>query len=399
MVGMLSDIKRKSLPAIALSLGLENEQGLLHFLTDSPWELEELEKRRLNILLKIIDSREIVVMIDETGDKKKGEKTDYVKRQYIGNLGKTENGIVSVNAYGYCDGITFPLKSKIYKPKERLREDDEYKSKPQLGAEIIKELKEKGFKIKRVVADSLYGESASTFVNTTEELEIEYAVAIRSNHGVWLPKEAKVRVNKWRRFDHVTWDGKKENRYIREIIYGKKGEIRYWEIKTEKEKEEEKEGWFVMTRIANIKYKEVGKIYGVRAWIEYGFKQCKSELGWADFRVTHYEQIQKWWELVMCAYCMICLYEEHLNPTLNSVPEHHQKHEKWKNKEGWKQWLNNIRLVVCVLNAINIIKKWVKVFPFAHILDDLTKLFNKVNKLDRLKYLVKTWDIFYCSSA
>ncbi len=89
-----------------------------------------------------------------------------------------------------------------------------------------------------------------------------------------------------------------------------------------------------MTRIPNIKYEEVGKIYGIRAWIEYGFKQCKSELGWADFRVTHYEQIQKWWELVMCAYCMVCLYEEDLNPTVNPTPKYHQKHEKWSKEEG-----------------------------------------------------------------
>jgi SRSO17 transposase len=41
--------------------------------------------------------REITVIIDETGDKKKGKTTDYVKRQYIGNIGKVENGIVSVN--------------------------------------------------------------------------------------------------------------------------------------------------------------------------------------------------------------------------------------------------------------------------------------------------------------
>jgi SRSO17 transposase len=39
-------------------------------------------------------------IIDETGDRKKGNKTDYVKRQYIGNLGKIENGIVAVTAYG-----------------------------------------------------------------------------------------------------------------------------------------------------------------------------------------------------------------------------------------------------------------------------------------------------------
>jgi SRSO17 transposase len=399
IVGMLSDIKRKSLPAIASSLGLENEQGLLHFITDSPWELKELEKRRLNIILEVLEGREIIVMIDETGDRKKGETTDYEKRQYIGNLGKVENGIVSVNAYGYCDGVTFPLKSKVFEPRERLKEGDEYKTKPELAVEIISELKESGFKIKKIVSDSLYGESHSTFIEMIEELGIEYAVAIRSNHGVWLPKGAEVRANKWRKFDHIRWDKKQENRYIREIIYGKRGEVRYWEIKTEKEKEEEKEGWFVMTRIPNIKYKEVGEIYGIRAWIEYGFKQCKSELGWADFRVTHYEQIQKWWELVMCAYCMVCLYEEDLNPTVNPTPKYHQKHEKWSKEEGWKKWLNNLRLVISVLNVINLVKKWIKVFPFAHILDELNKLFNKVNKLDRLKYLVNSWDVFCYSSA
>jgi hypothetical protein len=175
--------------------------------------------------------------------------------------------------------------------------------------------------------------------------------------------------------------------------------VRYWEIKTKDEKEEDKEGWFVMTRIPDIKYKEVGKIYGIREWIEYGFKQCKSELGWADFRVTHYKQIQKWWELVMCAYCMICLYEEDLNPTLNPTPKYHQEHQEWSKEEGWKKWLNNLRLVISVLNAINLIKKWIKVFPFAHVLDELTKLFNKVDKLDRLKYLVNSWDVFCYSSA
>ncbi|MBE9204216.1 hypothetical protein IQ218_13180 [Synechocystis salina LEGE 06099] len=129
--------------------------------------------------------------------------------------------------------------------------------------EIIKELEESGFKIKRVVSDSLYGESHSNFISAIEELKIEYAVRIIRNHGVWLPYEAKVRANKWRKFEHIRWDGKQEDRYIREIVYEKKGEVRYWEIKTE----EEKEGWYVMTRIPGIKYKEVGGIYGVRIWI------------------------------------------------------------------------------------------------------------------------------------
>jgi SRSO17 transposase len=204
-VGILSNIKRKSLPAIASSLGLKNEQGLLHFITDSPWEIKELEKRRLNVILEILEGREIIVIIDETGEPKKGKTTDYVKRQYIGNLGKIENGIVSVNAYAYCDGVTLPLKSKVFKPKERLKEGDKYKTKPELAVEIIKELEESGFKIKRVISDSLYGKSHSNSISAIEELKIEYAVGIRRNHGIWLPYEAKVRENKWRRFEHIRW--------------------------------------------------------------------------------------------------------------------------------------------------------------------------------------------------
>ena len=73
------------------------------------------------------------MIIDETGDKKKGKSTDYVKRQYIGNLGKTENGIVAVTAYGVFCGMTFPLAFEIYKPRERLKQGDKYRTKPEIA--------------------------------------------------------------------------------------------------------------------------------------------------------------------------------------------------------------------------------------------------------------------------
>jgi SRSO17 transposase len=43
-----------------------------------------------------------------------------------------------------------------------------------------------------VLADSLYGES-SDFVGALENLHLTYVVAIRSNHGVWLPPGQRVR--------------------------------------------------------------------------------------------------------------------------------------------------------------------------------------------------------------
>jgi SRSO17 transposase len=53
--------------------------------------------------------------------------------------------------------------------------------------------------------------------------------------------------------------------------------------------------------------KTVGNTYGLRTWIEYGFKHSKNELGWADFRLTDYKDIEKGWELVCRAYLMVSL--------------------------------------------------------------------------------------------
>ncbi len=154
-IGMLADIKRKSLPAIARVAGLEQEQSLHHLLTTSPWKVEQLREQRIKLILQVLGGREIILIIDETGDRKKGDDTDYVKRQYIGNLGKIENGIVAVTAYGVIDGITFPLMFEVYKPKERLQKGDTYLSKPEIASGMIRQLQAWGFRFKLVLAESL----------------------------------------------------------------------------------------------------------------------------------------------------------------------------------------------------------------------------------------------------
>jgi len=47
---------------------------------------------------------------------------------------------VSVNAYGIYCNITLPLIFKVFKPKETLKEGDNYKTKIELAIEIITEL-------------------------------------------------------------------------------------------------------------------------------------------------------------------------------------------------------------------------------------------------------------------
>lgn len=58
-LGMISEIKRKSLPAIARVVGLKNHQSLHHFLTESPWSTQELRERRLELILRVLSGNSL----------------------------------------------------------------------------------------------------------------------------------------------------------------------------------------------------------------------------------------------------------------------------------------------------------------------------------------------------
>jgi SRSO17 transposase len=131
------------------------------------------------------------------------------------------------------DALTFPLMFEIYKPQERLKLNDSYRSQPQIASQMIREIQAMGFEIDCVLADSLYGESTSIFIRCLQGLNLQFAVAIRSNHGVRLPAEQRVRANKWRKSERIFAEGSRKLRSIRENIYGKKRELRYWEITTD----------------------------------------------------------------------------------------------------------------------------------------------------------------------
>lgn len=103
--------------------------------------------------------------------------------------------------------------------------------------------------------------------------------------------------------------------------------------------------------------------------------QSKNELGWADFRVTAYAQIEQWWELVMSAYLLVSLHSQVLNnppnQSINQVPdpivEKFREHEWWDKSHGWKNILNNLRLVMQPFLFFNLIKPWLVVFPISHL--------------------------------
>ena len=379
-LGLISDIKRKSLPAIAKAVGLHDAQSLHHFLTESPWDVQQFRRERLQLILQLIKQESMILLIDETGDCKKGKTTDYVKPQYIGNVGKKENGIVVVTAYGLFKGMILPLSFEVYKPRERLKPPEAYRTKPQIAAQMIRELQAMGFRFELVLADSLYGESDGNFVSVLHQLQLPYILAIRSNHGMWLPKDQQVRANRWRKFERTFSNGETETRYIREIIYGHRREVRYWQLTSDPQTLADNSTWYVMSHAPMFKFNEIGNQYGFRTWVEYGLKQSKDELGWADFRMTCYEQIEKWWEMVMSAFLMVSLFAEPFNDCCPLSQGFFARHPWWDNQKGWKNLLNNLRLIIQPLICFNWLKQWLQVFAIPQLSTGFAQLIEQMNR-------------------
>ncbi len=73
-LGIISKIKRKSIPEIAKVVGLKSAQSLHHFIAALPWSATKLKNRRLLRTLEALEGNSITVLIDETGDRKKGKE-------------------------------------------------------------------------------------------------------------------------------------------------------------------------------------------------------------------------------------------------------------------------------------------------------------------------------------
>ena len=242
--------------------------------------------------------------------------------------------------------------------------------------------------IELVLADSLYGES-SQFIRKLAAYNLAYVVAIRSNHAVWLPANQRVRANKWCKFTRTFSNQKSETRYIREIIYGKRRDITYWDLTTDPETMPENSTSFVMTNLQGKLKTILGDFYGLRTWVEYAFRQCKQELGWTDYRFTNFQHIERWWEIIFCVYTMISLN----SPAFLSLNQSHQLapdileissvdfslHQQWNHQTGWKNTLNNLRLIVQTLLLFWLIYPWLDVFPNSNLLLGFNQLISAMN--------------------
>jgi hypothetical protein len=87
--------------------------------------------------------------------------------------------------------------------------------------------------------------------------------------------------------------------------------------------------WYLLTnlprpatrRAQQAELADIVRLYGLRNWVEQGYKQVKGELGWADFQVRSDRAIRRHWALVCCAFsfCWQAFLADH--PTRPAPPD------------------------------------------------------------------------------
>ena len=120
IVGLLGESERKNLTQLSNNMIGVSDDNLHHFITESTWKENEINERRLKVMSKCRQtkpSKKFTLIIDDSGHRKSGALTKGIGIQYIGEIGKTDNGIVMVTSHLY-DGVrSLPLDVALSTPQ------------------------------------------------------------------------------------------------------------------------------------------------------------------------------------------------------------------------------------------------------------------------------------------
>ena len=96
MLGMVSGLDRKNCWTIAEHRGDRSPDGLQHLLSRAKWDADAVRDDLRDYVVDAFGDPGAVLVVDETGDVKKGTATVGVQRQYTGTAGRIENAQVAV---------------------------------------------------------------------------------------------------------------------------------------------------------------------------------------------------------------------------------------------------------------------------------------------------------------
>jgi DDE superfamily endonuclease len=344
LTGLLAPRERnKTLTALAgaeptVGAGHPAVQRLQFFLSESVWDPEKVNSRRLALLRADPATAPHpggVLAVDDSGDRKDGRATAHVGRQWLGRLGKTDNAVVTVSTLWADERLYYPLHAQPYTPAHhfpRGKNDPAFRTKPRLAAELARRAQQAGVAFRAVVADCAYGDN-DAFRAELRAAGLPFVLALRPHRGSWAPAlDIHTPVDAARA---LRWTGPEDpgdwtpvvRRFrdghtaawwaadVRLAGWGPDRPTRLVVASSDPATLPERTTWYLATnlrcpgsaRTAGNPYPpadlaEIVRIYGMRNWIEQSYKQVKDELGWADFQVRSDLAIRRHQTLVNCAF-------------------------------------------------------------------------------------------------
>jgi SRSO17 transposase len=339
--GLLSDLKRKNVQAIALKAGTP-VRSLQEFLRDHVWDFDGVKQLHQQHSVERLQQPDepnglgTVGLIDETSAAKKGDKTPGVQRQHLGCLGKIDNGFVTVHL-GVCrgryknliDGDLF-LPESWSNDRPRCREAGipdsvVYRPKWKIALEQIDRAKSNGVVLDWMTFDEGYGNSPG-FIAGLDKRKLPFVGEVprtlsclavnrqgnRPDQKVkGRPAEEVVRTASL--FRSQPWQVVRLARETRQD--------QVWRVKAARVWLHSKAGWsagtswliwasneesgeekfFLSNAPEDAKIETLVRV-AFRRWnVEHSFRVAKSELGFADFEGRNYKALMRHLSLCLVA--------------------------------------------------------------------------------------------------
>lgn len=199
MRGLIEQGPRKSLEPMVARLGGEADyESLQNFLAVSPWDPAAVVRASAERVTPEIGVEAWV--LDDTGFPKDGKGSPGVKRQYSGTLGKIGNCQIGVSVHAVGERGTAPLGWALYLPEEwcadaerrakaKIPEDIAFKTKPELGVELVEQAAGWEVPAAPVLGDCAYGENTE-LRDRLDEAGSEYVLAVSAQLAVFAPATA-----------------------------------------------------------------------------------------------------------------------------------------------------------------------------------------------------------------
>jgi len=205
VIGLLSGLSRKNGETMEAAVPGASQESIYNFMVRSRWSAEELDRVRVLDALDRAGGKGQPVdgIIDECGWRKKGRLSVGVARQYLGSLGKTDNGQVIVSVHLCCGEFDVPGTAELYMPEKQWGGDNDaskerraaakvpagwvFRTKPALALALLLRVRAWGLQLRRVHGDCGYSGLAT--ILGLLNLGLEIALGVRGNDTVRLAQE------------------------------------------------------------------------------------------------------------------------------------------------------------------------------------------------------------------